>query len=85
MTPGSRVLTIVACGAGPAAAISTCVTLAQDRGWTVQVIATPAALEFFDARQKVFTFDLRLSSRLGLTFSCAPAVFGLGLRPRFSA
>jgi hypothetical protein len=49
MTPGSRVLTIVACGAGPAAAISTCVTLAQDRGWTVQVIATPAALEFFDA------------------------------------
>ena len=49
MTPGSRVLTIVACGAGPAAAISTCVKLAQDRGWTVQVIATPAALEFFDA------------------------------------
>ena len=49
MTPGSRVLTIVACGAGPAAAIGTCVTLAQDRGWTVQVIATPAALEFFDA------------------------------------
>jgi hypothetical protein len=49
MTSGSRVLTIVACGAGPAAAIGTCVTLAQDRGWTVQVIATPAALEFFDA------------------------------------
>ena len=49
MTPGGRVLTIVACGAGPAAAIGTCVTLAQDRGWTVQVIATPAALEFFDA------------------------------------
>jgi Flavoprotein len=49
VTPGSRVLTIVACGAGPAAAIGTCVTLAQDRGWTVQVIATPAALEFFDA------------------------------------
>ena len=49
MTPGARVLTIVACGAGPAAVISTCVKLAQDRGWTVQVIATPAALEFFDA------------------------------------
>jgi hypothetical protein len=49
VTPGSRVLTIVACGAGPATAISTCVKLAQDRGWTVQVIATPAALEFFDA------------------------------------
>ena len=42
MTPGSRVLTIVVCGAGPAAAIGTCVKLAQDRGWTVQVIATPA-------------------------------------------
>jgi len=25
---------------------------------------------------KVFTFDLRLSSRLGLTFSCAPGVPG---------
>ena len=49
MTPGGRVLTIVACGAGPAAAIGTCVQLAQNRGWTVQVIATPAALEFFDA------------------------------------
>jgi phosphopantothenoylcysteine synthetase/decarboxylase len=49
VTSGRRVLTIVACGAGPAAAISTCVKLAQDRGWTVQVIATPAALEFFDA------------------------------------
>ena len=48
MTPGRRVLTIVACGAGPAAAIGTCVKLAQDRGWTVQVIATPAALDFLD-------------------------------------
>ena len=49
MTSSRHVLTIVACGAGPAAAIGTCVELAQDRGWTVQVIATPAALEFFDA------------------------------------
>jgi hypothetical protein len=49
MTPGGHVLTIVTCGAGPAAAIGTCVKLAQDRGWTIQVIATPAALEFFDA------------------------------------
>jgi Flavoprotein len=48
VTP-SRVLTIVACGAGPAAALGTCVKLAQDRGWTVQVTATPAALDFFDA------------------------------------
>ena len=49
MTSGAHVLTIVACGAGPAAVIGTCVTLAQDRGWTVQVTATPAALDFFDA------------------------------------
>lgn len=44
-----RVLSVIACGAGPATAIGTLVKLAQDRGWTVQVIATPAALEFFDA------------------------------------
>jgi hypothetical protein len=49
VTPGRHVLTIVACGAGPAAALGTCVKLAQDRGWTVQVTATPAALDFFDA------------------------------------
>jgi hypothetical protein len=43
-----RVLSIVVCGAGPATAIGTFVQLAQDRGWTVQVIATPAAVDFFD-------------------------------------
>ena len=48
MTPNGRVLTVVVCGAGPAAAIGTMVKLAHARGWTVQVIATPAALEFFD-------------------------------------
>jgi len=44
----SRVLSVIVCGAGPAAAIGTFVKLAQDRDWTVQVVATPAALEFFD-------------------------------------
>jgi phosphopantothenoylcysteine synthetase/decarboxylase len=44
----SRVLSVIVCGAGPATAIGTFVKLAQERGWTVQVIATPAALEFFD-------------------------------------
>jgi hypothetical protein len=39
----------VVCGAGPAAAIGTMIGLARQRGWAVQVIATPAALEFFDA------------------------------------
>ncbi|HEY6315856.1 MAG TPA: flavoprotein [Streptosporangiaceae bacterium] len=48
MTPDGRVLTVVVCGAGPATAIGTLVKLAQGRGWTVQVVATPAALEFFD-------------------------------------
>jgi phosphopantothenoylcysteine synthetase/decarboxylase len=43
-----RVLSVVVCGAGPARAIGTFVKLAIDRGWTVQVIATPAALDFFD-------------------------------------
>jgi len=43
-----RVMSIVVCGAGPATAIGTFVQLAQHRGWTLQVIATPAALDFFD-------------------------------------
>jgi phosphopantothenoylcysteine synthetase/decarboxylase len=45
----SRVLSIVVCGAGVAVKIDTFVKMAIDRGWTVQVIATPAALAFFDA------------------------------------
>ena len=48
MTPNGRVLTAVVCGAGPAAATATLVKLAHDRGWRIQVVATPAALEFFD-------------------------------------
>jgi hypothetical protein len=48
VTQAPRVLSVVVCGAGPAIAIGTLVKLAQDRGWRVQVIATPAALEFFD-------------------------------------
>ena len=43
-----RVLSVIVCGAGPAAAIGTLVQLAHDRGWGIQVIATPAALGFFD-------------------------------------
>jgi phosphopantothenoylcysteine synthetase/decarboxylase len=42
------VLSVIVCGAGPASAISTLIKQAQDRDWTVQVIATPAALDFFD-------------------------------------
>jgi len=48
VTQAPRVLSVIVCGAGPATAIGTFVKLAQDRGWRVQVIATPAALDFFD-------------------------------------
>jgi phosphopantothenoylcysteine synthetase/decarboxylase len=44
----ARVLAVIVCGAGPATAIGTLIQLASDRGWTVQVIATPAALDFFE-------------------------------------
>jgi hypothetical protein len=43
------VLYVIACGAGPAAHVGRLVDLAQDRGWDVQIIATPAALDFIDA------------------------------------
>jgi phosphopantothenoylcysteine synthetase/decarboxylase len=41
-------LAVVVCGAGPAAEIGALVSLARNRGWTCQLIAAPAALEFFD-------------------------------------
>jgi len=44
----TRVLSVIVCGAGPASAISTLIKQAQERNWMVQVIATPAALDFFD-------------------------------------
>ena len=40
---------VVVCGAGPATYAGTMVQLAQVRGWNVQVIATPAGLDFIDA------------------------------------
>ena len=48
MTQAARVLTIVVCGAGPASEVGQLVRLAQEHGWTVQVVATPAALDFID-------------------------------------
>jgi len=45
--PG-RVLAVIVCGAGPAADVGALVKLAQQHGWTVQLIATPAALDFLD-------------------------------------
>ncbi|MCW2877446.1 MAG: Coenzyme biosynthesis bifunctional protein coaBC [Sphaerisporangium sp.] len=44
----SKVLYIIACAAGPASDVGKLVTLAQDAGWTVQIVATPPALDFID-------------------------------------
>ncbi|MGH3305798.1 MAG: flavoprotein, partial [Streptosporangiaceae bacterium] len=48
MTPRPRLLAVIVCGAGPASEVGPLIKLAQGRGWTVQVIATPAALAFID-------------------------------------
>jgi phosphopantothenoylcysteine synthetase/decarboxylase len=48
MTRPTRVLTHIVCGAGPASEAGQLVKLAQQRGWTVQLVATPAALDFLD-------------------------------------
>jgi phosphopantothenoylcysteine synthetase/decarboxylase len=44
----TRVLTHIVCGAGPATEAGQLVKLAQQRGWTVQLVATPTALDFLD-------------------------------------
>lgn len=44
----ARNLCIVVCGAGPAPHVGVLVGLAQSSGWTVRVVATPAALDFVD-------------------------------------
>ncbi len=50
MTSGSpqRLLSVIVCGAGPATAIGNLIALSRDRGWAVQAVATPAALDFID-------------------------------------
>lgn len=48
MTEPGRVLSVIVCGAGPASDAEKLVKLAQQRGWTVQLIATPSALGFLD-------------------------------------
>jgi phosphopantothenoylcysteine synthetase/decarboxylase len=49
MVRKDSVLTVVVSGAGPASDIGSLVKEAITRGWTVQVVATPSALAFFDA------------------------------------
>lgn len=48
MTRSGRVLYVIVCAAGGAGEVSCLVTLAQDEGWTVQIVATPTALDFID-------------------------------------
>ncbi|MDF2705636.1 MAG: flavoprotein [Nonomuraea muscovyensis] len=48
MTQPGKVLYVIVCAAGPAPDVGRLVTLAQDAGWTVQIIATPSALDFID-------------------------------------
>lgn len=43
-----KTLYVVVCAAGPASEVGTLVRLAQGRGWTVQVMATPSAMNFID-------------------------------------
>ncbi len=43
-----RLLSIVVCGAGPASYVDRLVVAAQQRGWDVQLIATPSSLDFID-------------------------------------
>jgi phosphopantothenoylcysteine synthetase/decarboxylase len=45
--PG-RMLSVIVCGAGPASDVGRLVRLVQQRGWSVQLVATPAALPFLD-------------------------------------
>jgi phosphopantothenoylcysteine synthetase/decarboxylase len=46
-----HVLSVVVCAAAPTARVGTLVREAVARGWTVQVIATPSAVPFFDAEE----------------------------------
>lgn len=50
MTPpdATRVVYVIACGAGAAREVGRLVAQARQRGWDVHLIATPAALDFLD-------------------------------------
>ncbi|WP_433509926.1 flavoprotein [Nonomuraea sp. CA-143628] len=48
MSGQGKVLYVIVCAAGPAGDVGRLVALAQAEDWTVQVIATPSALDFID-------------------------------------
>ncbi|MGP4024188.1 flavoprotein [Actinomadura sp. 3N407] len=45
-----KVLYVIVCAAGPAGDVGKLVTLAHQRRWDVQIIATPSALDFIDTQ-----------------------------------
>ena len=51
MTQPGRNLTVIVCGAGPASDVGKLVKLAQERDWTVRLVATPAALPFLNTAE----------------------------------
>lgn len=54
VTRPGKVLYIIVCAGGPAAGVGHLVTMAQNDGWTVQIVATPAAaLDFIDVPKLV--------------------------------
>ncbi|GAA4576463.1 flavoprotein [Planotetraspora kaengkrachanensis] len=48
MTKSGKVLYVIVCAAGPASDVGRLVTMAQNDGWTVQIVATSPALDFID-------------------------------------
>ncbi|WP_436535232.1 flavoprotein [Actinoplanes sp. HUAS TT8] len=48
MNSGGGLLCVIVCAAGPAGEVGRLVAAALADGWTVQVVATPAAVDFID-------------------------------------
>ena len=74
MTQPTRVLTIIVCGAGPASEVGQLIKLAQERGWTVQVVATPAALDH-RILDVAASMAKRLNAKLHAIHAYLPATF----------
>ncbi len=87
MARKSGVLSVVVSGAGPATDVISLIKQAVERGWTVQVIATPSALNFFDAAEVAVLTGTKVRSqhrspdeprsRIPDAIVVAPATFNL--------
>ncbi|WP_433251189.1 flavoprotein [Streptosporangium sp. CA-135522] len=51
MSRTGKVLYVIVCGASPAAEAGRLAAMAQGEGWTVQIVATPPALDFIDVEE----------------------------------